>query len=44
MRDIEDTKKEGNEKPVHDCLIADCGELPLDTDLASIPTFIAEVI
>ena len=42
MRDIEDTEKEG-EKPVHDCLIADCGELPRGTDLASIPTFIAEV-
>ena len=42
VRDIEDTEKE-SEKPVQGCLIADCGELPQDTDLASIPTFIAEV-
>ena len=42
VRDIEDTEKEG-EKPVQGCLIADCGELPRDTNLASIPTFIAEV-
>ena len=42
MRDVEDTEKEG-EKLIHDCLIADCGELPRDIDLASIPTFIAVV-
>ena len=42
VRDVEDTKKVG-EKPVQDCVIAECGELPADTDLASIPTFTAQV-
>lgn len=42
VRDVEDTEKAG-EKPVQQCVIADCGELPAYTDLASIPTFTAQV-
>ena len=42
VRDVEDTEKVG-EKPVQDCVIADCGELPADADLAAIPTFTAQV-
>ena len=42
VRDVEDTEKVG-EKPVQDCVIADCGELPVGTDLAAIPTFTAQV-
>lgn len=42
VRDVEETEKEG-EKPLQDCRIADCGELPRGTDLTSIPTFIAQV-
>ena len=42
VRDVEDTEKAG-EKPVQDCIIADCGQLPADTDLASSPTFTAQV-
>ncbi|CAK0785606.1 hypothetical protein CVIRNUC_008817 [Coccomyxa viridis] len=41
VRDVEDTEKVG-EKPVHDCVIVDCGELPADADLAAIPTFTAQ--
>ena len=42
VRDIEDTEVAG-EKPVLECTIADCGELPQSTDLACIPTFVAQV-
>ena len=42
VRDVEETEKEG-EKPVQECRIADSGQLPGDTDLTSIPTFIAQV-
>ncbi|CAL5224429.1 g7113 [Coccomyxa viridis] len=41
VRDVEETEKEG-EKPVQECRIADSGQLPGDTDLTSIPTFIAQ--
>ena len=42
VRDVEETEKEG-EKPVQECRIAECGQLPSDADLTSIPTFIAQV-
>ena len=42
VRDVEDTEKVG-EKPVQDCVIAECGELPADANLAAIPTFTAQV-
>ena len=42
VRDVEETEKEG-EKPVQECRIADCGEIPSNADLTSIPTFIAQV-
>ena len=42
VRDVKDTEKVG-EKPVQDCVIAHCGELPADADLAAIPTFTAQV-
>lgn len=42
VRDVEETEKDG-EKPNQECRIVDSGELPQDSDLTSIPTFIAQV-
>ena len=42
VRDVEETEKDG-EKPIQECRIVESGELPQDSDLTSIPTFIAQV-
>lgn len=42
MRTLEDVEVAG-EKPAQECLIADCGELPADADLAAIITYLTEV-
>ena len=41
VRSLEMTETE-NERPLRECLIAECGELPHDTDLASITTYPTE--
>ena len=42
VRTLEDVEVAG-EKPAQECLIADCGELPADADLAAIITYLTEV-
>jgi hypothetical protein len=42
VRELESVEVEGD-KPVRECLVSDCGELPPDADLASIKTYPTEV-
>ncbi len=42
VRTLENVEVAG-EHPAQECLIADCGELPADTDLATIATYLTEV-
>ncbi|CAL8463756.1 g3290 [Coccomyxa elongata] len=41
VRTLEDVEVAG-ERPAQECLIDDCGELPADTDLSTITTFVIE--
>lgn len=35
VRELENAATEQSDKPTHECLIKDCGQLPSDTDLSS---------